>query len=157
MAKYIMMCGVSGSGKSTHAYSYSLINGTDIVSTDDIRAELFGDASIQSNGDKVFSIAKDRIREHLLNGEDVIFDATNVKRKDRKKALEWVEDIPNVFKRCVVLDTSESVCINRQNNRYRKVPISVIERQAKNFTMPSYEEGFDEIMVLYPDGTGEII
>ena len=151
------MCGISGSGKSTYALAYQLVNGCEVVSSDDIRAEYGITTFTNSDNQKVFSIAKDRVVNLLSQGHDVILDATNVSVKDRKGALKWVKDLPDVFKRCVVMQVSESTCINRQNDRGRKVPINVIERQSSRFVMPTYDEGFDEILVFRADGTAYMV
>ncbi len=146
------MCGISGSGKSTHAISYSLIHGTPVVSTDNIRQDYFGDANDQTHNKQVFQIARELIRDYLTSDSDVIFDATNLTVRERREALNNIKDIPNVFKRCVVMATPKEQSILRQDTRSRKVPSFVIDRQAEKLHMPTKEEGFDEIIILYPDG-----
>ena len=78
----IVMCGAPGSGKSTVAEAVAEDFGFVIVCPDDIREELFGDASDQSQGWRVFQIAYERMRDGLLTDDvsGVIFDATNCKR-----------------------------------------------------------------------------
>ena len=62
-----VMCGLSGSGKSTIAKEYQKkIPGSVIISSDEIREELCdGDRADQSKNNEVFRIFHDRIRKNL--------------------------------------------------------------------------------------------
>ena len=80
----IIMCGIPASGKSTVAKLFN----SNIVSTDSIREELYGDESIQGNGVEVFRLAYSRIRNYLSLGENVVFDATNIRKRDRKTVID---------------------------------------------------------------------
>ena len=77
------LIGIPASGKSTYAKNH----GKNIVSTDSIRKEINGDENIQANRGLIFNIAHKRIIEILKNNEDVIFDATNITRHDRKNTI----------------------------------------------------------------------
>ena len=69
-----VMCGISGSGKSTYAKTLKMsIPNTEIVSTDEIREELFGSASVQKEPKKVFQIAYDWTRRLLEQRKNVVF------------------------------------------------------------------------------------
>lgn len=145
MSVIYMMIGVSGSGKSTFARKVNVeTNGkTRIVSSDDIREELYGDASIQNNPKKIFSIVHKRIKEGIEAGEDVVFDATNLTKKNRKSFFIFLKE--NGIKADViacVFPTPIEECIARQQRRVRKVPTSVIQKQFAQFEMPLVEEGF---------------
>ncbi len=136
----IIMCGIPASGKSTIA---KFFNGN-IVSTDSIREELYGDENIQGNGKEVFSLAYSRIRNYLSLGENVIFDATNIRKKDRKIITDIGREYNcnNVICYC---KTPIDTALERNSNRQRVVPESVIERMYKNFETPSYDEDVDYI------------
>ncbi len=89
--KFIIPIGISGSGKST--WVNSLANqGFVVVSPDAIRKELSGDISDQTRNGEVFTIANQRSVDALNNGDNVIFDATNVKSKDRRNLLNHLKD-----------------------------------------------------------------
>ena len=124
MACLIMMIGISGCGKSTYA---SRLN-ADVVSSDKIREELFGDEDIQSDAAKVFKIAHKRVADKLSKGEDVIFDATNVTIFARKSILDFCKGI-NCCKIGVIFLTKPEKAIEQQKNRIRQVPEEVIQRQ----------------------------
>ena len=153
MSKFNMLIGLPGSGKSTFAEKWfgGLNDGTVILSSDAIREELWPEDphSHQSKADhnKVFSLMKLRTLRALDNNHDVIYDATNVSKKERTdllnelkdKSLEPFESVAYVF------ETDVPTCIERQNNRDRKVPEEVILRMAKRFEMPDEIEGWDSI------------
>lgn len=63
-----IMCGISGSGKSTVAAQIAKENAnTVIVSSDSIREELTGNYADQEHNEEVFCIFHDRIRRNLEN------------------------------------------------------------------------------------------
>ena len=66
-----------------------------LVCPDDIRREVNGNTSDQSNGAKVFKIAYDRTKKALLNGKDVYFSATNLVSVNTMDMVKFLlEDIP---------------------------------------------------------------
>lgn len=156
---FIMLCGISGSGKSTWAlkhqaelrafnkYKYG-DNGYDckIVSSDAIRGEIYGDESCQLDPQKVFTIMQRRTKNYLSNGYDVIYDATNLKEKFRIQFLESIKKIECV-KIIDLFIESPSTCITRQAWRSRKVAPDVIWRQIMSFQPPHLSEGWDTIQV----------
>lgn len=145
--EFIMVVGLPGSGKSTFVKRYK---GYKVHSSDDIREELSGDINNQDINSLVFKTLHNRVKEDLLNGQNVIYDATNVNRKRRKAFLQELNNIP-CWKQCVLIATPFEVCLERNNQRDRKVPYNVIERMYKNFDIPWYNEGWDNICVEYTD------
>lgn len=149
---FIMLVGCPGSGKSTWAQKFSekkLLKGESvyIVSSDEIREELWGDERIQREPTKVFELAHQRIIEAMGAGYDyVIFDATNIKRKNRIAIMSKIKKF-NDECRCVVFaEPYEELC-RRNKMRSRHVPEEVIWRMITQFEMPLYSEGFEEITV----------
>lgn len=141
MSTLYTMVGLPGSGKSTFSKNHAECV---VVSTDEIRAELFGDASVQAKSDEVFRIAFQRIAENLKNGKDVIFDATNVSVKSRKSSFRF-----NAKHVAVYVSTDVAECKRRNANRDRKVNENVIDRIASRLVIPTKAEGFDEIIVIW--------
>jgi len=151
MAEFYMVGGLPGSGKSTFCKQFKeFYPDTEIVSTDAIRAEICGDESDQSQNSKVFMIAKDRIQSLLSDDKKVMFDATNLKERDRKKVLSWIEGI-NCWCACYFFNTPIEECIKRQDQRARKVPVEVIRRMAEFMTLPRASEGFDYVHIVQGD------
>lgn len=151
---FVMLVGVPGSGKSTYATERGkdMIN-TKYFSSDAIRGEIYGDENCQNDPGRVFAIMQERTVEALKSGCDVIYDATNITRKNRKTILDMLP--PYVTKECVVVWAPIGVCIERDSKRDRTVGKEVIMKMLKRFEAPFYDEGFDIISVqtsgYYPD------
>lgn len=148
--EFIMMVGLSGSGKSTFASKYDVRNShldTRRISTDLIRARICGDDKDQSRNNEVFEIAHKKIIDSLKSNYNVIFDATNLTIKDRRSILQKIKNMP-CTKRCVIMATPIDICRERNNVRDRVVPDDVITRQVNKFEIPFYEEGFDYIDIV---------
>lgn len=84
-----MLVGISGSGKSTFAKEikyWGELEGenVEIFSSDEIRKELYGDASIQKDHEKVFRILHSRVKEALSQGKTAVYDACNLSAKDEE-------------------------------------------------------------------------
>lgn len=144
--KFIMLVGLPGSGKSTYIEKYYA--NTNVHSSDAIREELSGDVNNQDINQQVFELLHKRVKEDLRNGIDTIYDATNISWRRRKAFLAELTKIP-CYKCCVLMATPFEVCVDRQYNRDRQVPYQVIERMYKNFDIPWYNEGWDDISVAY--------
>lgn len=82
----VLMIGPSGSGKSTLASN--LFKSHEIISSDNIRAELTGDFRIQSRNDEVFDEVHRRTELLIRRGQRAVVDATNLKSRDRRYYVE---------------------------------------------------------------------
>lgn len=136
--KLYTMVGLPASGKSTFANKHKECV---IVNTDDIRQEILGDWKNQDNGDLIFKIAYERIGKALDSRHDVIFDATNVQRKYRKKIFQF-----NAEHIAVYMNVDVEECKRRNALREHKVPDEVIDRMASRLQVPTIDEGFKEII-----------
>lgn len=138
-----VMAGISASGKTTIAKRISKNYDLPLISTDDIREELFGDANCQENGDLVFKIAYERLEE-AAKGRGAVFDATNLTPKARKEVLSHCKEHKG-FKICLFSICLVDVAIERNGKRERQVPIDVIRKQYKKYTYLTFAEGWDRI------------
>lgn len=143
----MVMIGISGSGKSTYASGLKTSMNAQLVETDAIRQELTGNAEDQSQNSKVFEIAKKRVNDYLSQGKNTIIDATSLTMRDRK---DWIEigKNNNAEVRAYFIDTPVDICKTQNRKRERKVPESVIDRQASKLQAPTKAEGFDSITVI---------
>lgn len=149
MTTFYMLCGLPGSGKSYYAREKAQSNDV-IVSSDSIREELYGDASIQENPALIFSTMFQRTRAALWMGRNVFYDATNINSKRRINLLKQLKkDCPGVHYICVIIATPIDVCHERNGERERVVPFHVIDRMLRQFEMPYEGEGWDEILIHY--------
>ena len=150
MSKLYFMCGLPGSGKSTWLEDHKKELNFTIHSSDSIRAEL-GNVNDQSQNDLVFETLHRRIKEDLLNGKNVAYDATNLSRKRRINFINnELRDI-TCEKICVLFATPIGICKRNNLKRERKVPEEVIDRMVKNFEVPAYCESWDDIQIVWWD------
>ena len=154
---FIMLVGLPGSGKSTYANTFrsqllSEINDERVViiSSDAIRKELYGDESIQTDPARVFSLMEERTLDELDKGSVVLYDATNINRKNRSNILSKIP--PYASKWCIITWAPVEECIRRDSLRSRSVGKFVIDKMVRQFEAPYYDEGFEVINVMYPEG-----
>lgn len=120
------------------------------MSTDDIRAELFGtpEPGDRSQEKRVFDTFYGRIRKALIEGKDVVADATHTTERGRKKVLVCLTDGQKAV--AIVMKTSLRDALYRNANRERVVPEHAVRRMF--FRMqeerPRKEEGFSEIRLI---------
>lgn len=141
--KFYMLEGVSGSGKTTYAKENFRENFS-IYSSDEIRKELWGDENDQQNPSKVFEVLHNRVYNSLKNGENVVYDATNLSAKRRTNFLKTISNL-NIEKHIIVFIVPINICVERCLSRERVVSESVINKQVRNFQFPVYAEGWDSI------------
>jgi len=147
-----MLVGISGSGKSTYAKLLEK-DGFIVLSSDAIRLELYGDESDQSHNEQVFAELHKRILANLKAGKRVCYDATNLSAKRRTAFLKMLESNHiDCFKKCTVIYREIEDCIVADDNRERSVGIEVIMRQAKQFEVPTKDEGWDGLYACRSDG-----
>lgn len=148
-----------GSGKSTcvtKRYDYDRIfkHNTTILSSDEIRKQLYGDENDQTHNEEVFQYIKDTSVEKLEKGQRVIIDATNLSRKARQSITDYVDQKLSFYEygfiKFVVVATPYYQCLENNRKRSRQVPENVIERMYKQFEFPTLSEAVHEIEVVYP-------
>lgn len=145
MATLFLMIGLPYSGKSTLAESYKNYNRTMVISSDEIRKELFGDAGDQSNNELVFKEFHTRVVNGLKMGYNVFADATNL---NRKKRMAFLGSMPKgTFKVGVMMATPLELIFERMEKRERRVSKEVVMRMLKQFQPPTEGEGFDLINI----------
>lgn len=92
MSKFICAIGISGCGKTTFGNTLKKENSNlEIVCPDDIRKELTGDISDQSQNEKVWNICYSRIIHNLQDGKDVYLSATNLSKSGLKHLFKLAE------------------------------------------------------------------
>lgn len=145
--KLIMMIGLPASGKTTFANKLEE-DGYIVHSSDKIRKELFDNMDNQDNNTLVFGTLHKRIITDLYEGNNVIFDATNMSMKRRRAFLESLNKI-DCIRHAVVMATPFNECIERDKARERTVGAHIIDRMYRQFQFPMYQEGFDDIKINY--------
>ncbi len=147
--KLVMLVGIAGSGKSSYAQYLLQEHTVDIVvSSDALRAELYGDENDQTHNTEVFNEVHKRIRKALKEGKSVCYDATNLSSKRRMNFLKQISDL-DIEKCCALMMASFDDCVMRQCSRERKVPEEVIRKQITQFQCPYWYEGWDDIDIVH--------
>ena len=153
--KLILLIGLPGSGKSHYAKQYiEEYSNTVHLSSDQIREELYGDASIQDNPGQVFALMQSRAVEALNNGQNVVYDATNMTRKDRTGIIAVCPKFVKI--EAHIIWAPIETCIERDAARERTVGKDVIDKMLKRFQACYYDEGIDEIEIVTPDNWNDL-
>lgn len=157
MLKFIMMCGLPASGKSTFGKELAIQNNAIYISSDEIRKEILKDENDQSDNVAVFEEMLKRTNLALQDKKNVLYDACNISYKRRIDLLKRLKKYHPYFE-CYVMYKKYENCIFANSQRNRKVPDYVIKRMIMNFYFPQYFEGWDKIIVhnkelLHPDKT----
>jgi predicted kinase len=155
-----LLIGPPASGKTTLAGVLAELTGAQLLSTDRLRQELFGDARVQGPWVDIEALLHQRIRELVAAGVPVIVDATHARRSWRlaiTQALalpvpvEWIG---------WWLYTSLSTCLQWNQTRKRLVPEPVIREMAAALADPvfgpSRAEGFAAVVAVVPTHVREL-
>lgn len=133
MKRLFLTVGIPGAGKSTWVKEYQKkYPAMVIVSTDEIRKELTGTSCCDPNQNTmIHEEARKRVKHLLGEGKDVIVDSTNV------ELGEWVKYKqldPNVLLTAKVFNVEPEEAFEREKNRERVVPLSVLEMKWQQLT-----------------------
>ena len=150
----VVLVGPSYSGKSTvceffKRYYKEQELSMYVICPDDIRKELLGDASDQSNGKMIFETAYERVDKALNSPlNTVFFDATSLTPARRKPLIEIAKKHNRTCFAVVMPDFTEEELTARAATRERKVPLDVVYAQKQRMVYPIIEEGFDYIVSM---------
>jgi predicted kinase len=146
----MMLMGLPGSGKSTWAAAQER-RGWRVVSTDRLRAELFGDTAIQGPWLAIEAELRRQLRLAALDASysGTIYDATNTQRKQRRRALAHCREAGFSEIWGLWFDLPLGLCLARNAQRDRRVPPEVIRGMARKLAgaPPRLEDGFDRLWV----------
>ena len=149
MAILYILCGPSGCGKSTWARNFiskndPLYQNIRDVSRDEIRFSMLKEGEDYFSHEKeVFKKFADTIRHTLIDGFDVIADATHLNEFSRRKLTQAIDmyysDYQIIY---VVFNVSANVCIERNKNREGRanVPDNIIRNMCRDFHVPELDE-----------------
>ena len=144
-----LLVGVQGSGKSTFARKYSKELNCKIISTDEIRKNNPGiiETDVWS---KTYEVLAQSLKENI----DVIFDATSITKKVRKRFFDEVSKYGVEVKAIAYyLKTDVNECASRvkarnENENELYLPPEVVYSYQEKLELPSLEEGFLEVKTV---------
>lgn len=153
----ILLIGLPGSGKSTLARQLLAEDGRRrLISTDTIRQQLFGDASVQGSWLLIWRQVQFQFQQavgQITQGvaTQAVYDATNAQRRHRREVIALARASGFNTITAVWLDTPIWLCLARNKQRARFVPEDVILRMHRQLrdAPPNESEGID-CLVRYP-------
>ncbi|BAZ87599.1 AAA family ATPase [Dolichospermum compactum] len=149
MTKLILLIGLPGSGKSTLAKQLlTECPQMQLISTDAIRGQLFGSEAIQGPWLLIWRELEQQLQQAITADQEVIFDATNAQRKNRREVITLARDCGFSYIMGVWVKTPVWLCLARNQKRIRQVPQYIILRMHRQIqdAPPSVEEGIDELI-----------
>lgn len=141
-----ILCGVSGSGKS-HIIKKLFTDSTKIISLDEIRGLVSGSDDSQKNNNEVKRIAYEKLKEFLKNGDDCVWDATNIRFDFRKKIIDLCEKYDGVS-RILIINNQIGNILKSNKKRKRVVDEKIIFEQINRFQIPFKNESDETIVFL---------
>lgn len=145
MPIFTMLVGLPGAGKNFIVSKY--FSKATHISSDAIREEVFGDVNDQSHNHEVFDIMRERTIAALHNGEDVVYNATNICAKRRIGLLNSISIVPDVERVCWLVIPPVEIVEKQNREREKSVPDDVIKRMLRQFEVPHKSEGWDWIII----------
>ncbi len=121
-----------------------------MISTDDIRCQLFGDEAIQGSWSLIWQEVQRQFQQAVIHSQSAptaIYDATNVQQRHRLEVIALARS--SGFTRITGLwvDTPIGLCLARNQQRDRQVPEEIILQMYRQLCdiPPSLADGLDLI------------
>jgi predicted kinase len=154
------LIGLPASGKSTLAQILAQESGGLVISTDRVRAQLYGDEAIQGVWQEIEAEVFSQVKGAIDQRQSVIYDATNANCLWRTGFLQQVATFGDTCWLGWYLDLPIDVCKERNRGRDRLVPESVIDSMATDLaqSLPDVSEGLAVCfrVPLLPDGRFDV-
>ncbi|MEB3200559.1 MAG: AAA family ATPase [Synechococcaceae cyanobacterium] len=149
-----LLIGPPASGKTTLAAALAGLTGALVLSTDVVRAELFGDPAVQGPWRDIEALLHQRIREAVAAGTPVIVDATHARRPWRLAITQALSLPAPVEWIGWWLFTPLATCLQWNRTRRRPVPEPVIREMAAALADPHFgpcrAEGMAAVVAVVP-------
>lgn len=151
MKVLIMTVGLPASGKSTWCKGFK---NSFVISYDGIRKQLYGDESVQGNFAEIEKEFDKQVKMAVRSYEYIVLDATNIYQNRRKEFIKkWKKYFDEFW--AVQFPLTVDECKERNKQRERQVPESVIDRMDKNMQWVERGEGFHAIWTIWEDSSKE--
>lgn len=133
MAKMYLMCGCSGSGKTTFAKKFAEENGLKYLGVDEFYAKVNGDERLHVNSFDVWIEYFKAIHEAEINNIDCIVDTNAITRTHRQQFIDW---FPTFEHHMIYIDADPSLRKRNNMSRRRQVPDSAMDRMTEQLEIP---------------------
>lgn len=145
MPKLYILCGIPASGKTSWAIEFLKEHpDTRYISRDEIRFSIVNeDEDYFSHEAEVFAEFSGAVAQTLMDGFDVIADATHINQFSRNKLIAAIDNFITEYEiKYVVFYTGVEVCINRNHQREGRaqVPDATIRGMRRSFKVPTLQE-----------------
>ena len=156
MGNLYIMIGLPGSGKDTVIKNITKNMSEDeklktiILSSDDIRIELFGWEDQTKNG-IVFQEMNKRCKERLSLGWNVIYNATNLNKKRRMALINEMKKYFNNVYAILCLCPLGTIYERNFIRAERHIPEDKLLQMFKTMDIPLKYEGYDKIFFINTD------
>jgi len=131
----VLMSGLPSAGKDTWIAEH--LHGWPVVSLDQIRSELGIPHGKPQGG--VVQAARERAREHLRQGRDFVWNATNLTRRTRGSLIQLFADY-NARVSIVHLEAPPDQLFTHNSARDDAVPQAAVERMLDRWEPPDLSE-----------------
>ena len=146
MPNLYILCGPSGCGKTTWCNVFMRENDVRYVSRDEIRFSMLkDDEDYFAHEVDVFKKFTGTLAQTLVDGFDVIADATHLNARSRQRLTQAIDmritDYNIIY---VVFNTTCTQCIinNHQREGRARVPDNVITGMFRTYSKPTLDEDF---------------
>lgn len=160
MPHHHLLIGPPSSGKTTLAQTLqNHLPHSQIISTDAIRHQLYGDPSIQGQWSQIFAQIQDQCQQAIATGKTIIYDATNAKRPWRYSFLRpLLTTYPDHTWIGWHLTTPLHTCLTWNQQRDRQVPETIIQdlHQHLQTISPTPAEGIAILQPIDPSQTPDL-
>jgi predicted kinase len=148
MPLFILICGTPASGKSSVAKMIAEDVNAVILSFKEIRKEANKKEEYGSVNEKVRQILRIKLREKLMSGDNIVLDAINRVRSERKEYVYWAK-MRGYDTICVYCtkDYDYAIYANSMRNKMTRVSEDIIIKNYNLFIPPDESEGWDEIYI----------
>ncbi|WP_353260150.1 ATP-binding protein, partial [Prochlorothrix hollandica] len=161
MTQHHILIGPPSSGKTTLAQTLQHhLPPSVVISTDAIRAQLYGDPSIQGQWPEIFAQVQAQCHQAITAGKTLIYDATNAKRPWRFRfLLPFLDTYPDQVWIGWYLTTPLNTCLQWNQERHdRPVPAAILQdlHAALHAFPPEAAEGFATLEPLDPSQIADL-
>ena len=150
MNKIIMLIGAAASGKTTAAPKIAAKHQNAVIlSTDKMRAELYGAEHIQGNWPDIEAILYKRIKNAIKQNKNIILDSTHFKKEYRAKIIKNFAKYSEFS--AYYFNYPFTLIYSRNKHRARRVPFKVLAAMYSELRAapPILAEGFKSIKKMY--------